>query len=445
MSKRSTSHRGRVGAAIVGAALLLTSLTGYVAAAYDHGDGTGPWYIADKDDKPKNSAPAAPSQAKPAEQKQDAKKPEAPAKTEEPKGQEQKKPETAAAAQSAPAEERKNEQKHEDKHENKPAENDGKQQTKNDEGDKRVPDTDGNTRGKSNSNPDGGGVDKPYPADGQDADSQQDSEDTSIYSDGNNGCGQDKKVEPREGNFGQPHQGWDDNNGWCGKKPTATPVPPTATPTPTITPTLVITLTPTITSTPVITSTATATVTSTPIETATVTSTPTVTVTVTAVPPTTGGTSATGGGGTTNTSDTTTTTNVSTTVTNTVTQPTLADVQPGDLTQPQAAQIAAIVGGDVTPSDVQNMGGEEIATLAEAAGVPVAEVEAVLGESVSRDVPGEVWVEDVLGVQARQGYENVVAGAMAATGGAPIGPIALGLAALGGVGAAFRRYAKRSV
>ncbi|MEO7803187.1 MAG: LPXTG cell wall anchor domain-containing protein [Actinomycetota bacterium] len=60
----------------------------------------------------------------------------------------------------------------------------------------------GDTQGGSESNPDGGGVDKPYPADGQPARSQGESD-----WDGNNGCGNDDDRE-------------DDNNGWCGKKPT---------------------------------------------------------------------------------------------------------------------------------------------------------------------------------------------------------------------------------
>src|SRR5439155_24848388 len=47
-----------------------------------------------------------------------------------------------------------------------------------------------NTRGKSKSNPDGGGVDKPYPADGQPAGSQG-----GTYLDGNNGAGQDKRID----------------------------------------------------------------------------------------------------------------------------------------------------------------------------------------------------------------------------------------------------------
>ena len=54
------------------------------------------------------------------------------------------------------------------------------------------------TQGRSHSNPDGGGVDKPYAAAGQDAESQGDSD----Y-DGNNGCGNDTDFA-------------DDNNGNCG-------------------------------------------------------------------------------------------------------------------------------------------------------------------------------------------------------------------------------------
>ena len=63
----------------------------------------------------------------------------------------------------------------------------------------------GGTMGRSGSNPDGGGVDKPYSADGQTAGSQP----NTGFQDGNNGCGQDKRLDG----------GGDDNNGWCGFKP----------------------------------------------------------------------------------------------------------------------------------------------------------------------------------------------------------------------------------
>jgi len=64
------------------------------------------------------------------------------------------------------------------------------------------------TQGSSESNPDGGGVDKPYPADGQPAGSQQgdygpDAVNADDF-DGNNGCGNDTDFS-------------DDNNGNCGK------------------------------------------------------------------------------------------------------------------------------------------------------------------------------------------------------------------------------------
>jgi hypothetical protein len=55
------------------------------------------------------------------------------------------------------------------------------------------------TEGKSMSNPDGAGVDKPYAADGHAADTQGDT----VDSDGNNGCGNDMDFA-------------DDNNGNCG-------------------------------------------------------------------------------------------------------------------------------------------------------------------------------------------------------------------------------------
>jgi len=68
------------------------------------------------------------------------------------------------------------------------------------------------TQGKSPSNPDGNGVDKPYPADGQPPRSQGRND-----NDGNNGCGNDNEFD-------------DDANG-CKKKDkeTPTPVPPTPT------------------------------------------------------------------------------------------------------------------------------------------------------------------------------------------------------------------------
>ncbi len=85
----------------------------------------------------------------------------------------------------------------------------------------------GGTEGRSPSNPDargagsiGQGVDKPYAAAGQKAESQQYGGAT-AYFDGNNGCGQDKHSgEARETDTA--HTGWDDNNGWCGRKPTPT-------------------------------------------------------------------------------------------------------------------------------------------------------------------------------------------------------------------------------
>lgn len=70
----------------------------------------------------------------------------------------------------------------------------------------------GGTMGNSHSNPDGGGVDKPYPAGGQGAATQG-----PDYYDGNNGCGQDKRIDG----------GGDDNNGHCGNPHDAVvPTPP---------------------------------------------------------------------------------------------------------------------------------------------------------------------------------------------------------------------------
>jgi len=65
----------------------------------------------------------------------------------------------------------------------------------------------GQTGGRSMSNPDGQGVDKPYPAAGQAAGTQG-----PMYFDGNNGCGQDRKRDVARDFQG----GYDDNNGHCG-------------------------------------------------------------------------------------------------------------------------------------------------------------------------------------------------------------------------------------
>jgi hypothetical protein len=69
----------------------------------------------------------------------------------------------------------------------------------------------GQTVGKSHSNPDGGGVDKPYDAAGEDAASQGV---VPPAPDGNNGCGQEKKAHETP----DPEFGLDDNNGNCGPK-----------------------------------------------------------------------------------------------------------------------------------------------------------------------------------------------------------------------------------
>jgi hypothetical protein len=74
------------------------------------------------------------------------------------------------------------------------------------------------TMGNSHSNPDGGGVDKPYDADGQPANSQGDAD--TLPADGNNGCGQEKHA----GEIGDA-SGLDDNNGHCGNKHDAPPPP----------------------------------------------------------------------------------------------------------------------------------------------------------------------------------------------------------------------------
>ena len=83
-----------------------------------------------------------------------------------------------------------------------------------------TPKSNGGFQGNSHSNPDGGGVDKPYPADGQPSMSQG-----PTYFDGNNGCGQDKKYDAAPDVQG----GYDDNNGHCGKPNTLQAV--TSTPT----------------------------------------------------------------------------------------------------------------------------------------------------------------------------------------------------------------------
>src|SRR5688572_23367272 len=69
----------------------------------------------------------------------------------------------------------------------------------------------GNVQGNSHSNPDGGGVDKPFAAGGQSAGTQG-----SSFHDGNNGCGQDKRFDG----------GGDDNNGRCGNPNVVVNPPP---------------------------------------------------------------------------------------------------------------------------------------------------------------------------------------------------------------------------
>ena len=148
-------------------------------------------YANDKD-KGKSSTPApSQAQAKKDDDKKDAPKPQAASQT--------------STQSQAP--------KQDDKKDDKPAQS---QPAKQD--DKKSGDLPGGTMGKSGSNPDGGGVDKPYDAAGQKANTQTKVADTSTHSDGNNGCGQDKKLDAaRESDT--RHLGFDDNNGWCGKNP----------------------------------------------------------------------------------------------------------------------------------------------------------------------------------------------------------------------------------
>ncbi|HVE75652.1 MAG TPA: hypothetical protein VND22_02670 [Actinomycetota bacterium] len=128
---------------------------------------------------------------------------------------------------------------HRDGHENGPPATAGENGGGGDAGGGQENGSGGDTQGNAGSNPDGGGVDKPYDAAGQPAQSQGPS-----YYDGNNGCGQDKKVEAREGWFGQAHNGWDDNNGWCGKPVSREPESTDATGTPAGAPVEIIEATP---------------------------------------------------------------------------------------------------------------------------------------------------------------------------------------------------------
>jgi hypothetical protein len=116
-------------------------------------------------------------------------------------------------------------------------------------------------------------------------------------------------------------------------------------------------------------------------------------------------------------------------------------LQPGTISPGQAAQVAARIGGGIAAEDVRGMGGAEIAQIARAAGVPVAEIESVLGQSASGAASGPA-AEEVLGVQARRTYENVAAGAMPSTGGPPVAPLASVMTALGGLGLVLRRLSR---
>jgi hypothetical protein len=101
--------------------------------------------------------------------------------------------------------------------------------------------------------------------------------------------------------------------------------------------------------------------------------------------------------------------------------------------EPVATSTAiATVASGTSAEGTQGNGGPVAGSLSDVAGAAI-------------HAPGEEIVEAVLGVQARRGYENVVAGAMSSTGGAPLGAIAGGLALLGGMGLALRRYTRRSL
>ena len=66
------------------------------------------------------------------------------------------------------------------------------------------------TMGKSGSNPDGGGLDKPVTGTRAQGGGTQ----GPAYFDGNNGCGQDRRQDIAP----DPQGGYDDNNGHCGKQ-----------------------------------------------------------------------------------------------------------------------------------------------------------------------------------------------------------------------------------
>lgn len=224
------SRWSRIGIATAGAALVAARLGG-VAFAYEHGAadhpyqpdsmaGYDPGYDSPQwvqvDDKGKGGHDNGGSKAAPAPKHDD--KP-APA----PKAQENKSaPQPKAESKPAPAPQNVEPPKHEEqpKAQEQPKHEAKVEQRQAESSSGTLP---GGTMGKSHSNPDGGGVDKPYAVADQAAGSQA----NTGFQDGNNGCGQDKHIDG----------GGDDNNGWCGAKPKPahtpkvvfSPVVPTAT------------------------------------------------------------------------------------------------------------------------------------------------------------------------------------------------------------------------
>ncbi|HEV8635182.1 MAG TPA: hypothetical protein VG370_13200 [Chloroflexota bacterium] len=109
----------------------------------------------------------------------------------------------------------------------------------------------------------------------------------------------------------------------------------------------------------------------------------------------------------------------------------VASVQPGQLDDARARQIAEQFGAGLSPAAVQALSGPELVRLAEARGLDLTPVAAIVADPAA----AEPEAEAVLGVQARPEI-----GATAPTDAPQPGVIAAGLATLGVMGITLRRW-----
>ncbi|CAA9233570.1 MAG: hypothetical protein AVDCRST_MAG77-1140 [uncultured Chloroflexi bacterium] len=225
---KSGQRRTKFLSAVVSAGLLVSLLNPTAAFAQGKGNGNGgggapaasqpaPKQEPAKAEAPKQEAPK-PAPAPAQQPKQDAPKQEAP-KQEAPKPAQAQQPKQEAPKPAQVQQQPKQEAP-------KPAQAPAQQPKQDDKPQIRqeLKNTDaglpGGTMGKSGSNPDGGELDKPIKGDES---TLQGPIGADGILDGNNGCGQDKRLDSRRelsSEIGdKQHIGYDDNNGWCGKQP----------------------------------------------------------------------------------------------------------------------------------------------------------------------------------------------------------------------------------